>query len=198
MRTATAFLLSCPVTALWECSASSGDFVRSCRDTAAREGRRRLSASCFLTPSGQPVFHHTLLQKHPSITLTALRNGRRPVTRSSNNGKLTVTCRNTATLPLPARGRMVLFLVRQNGIVRYQNDKEGIPPHNGGNEWRMLIAVHGNICLICWHKAADIPVRCRPAETASPCYHVFTMKRQKTSLAPAFSLIPNSLPDTQP
>ncbi len=33
---------------------------------------------------------------------------------------------------MPSCGRMVLFTVRQDGIVRYRDKKDGIPQQNGG------------------------------------------------------------------
>lgn len=141
MQTATAFLLSCLLTALCGCSGHNGNAVRDYQNMAHREGWHRLPASCFLTPDGQPALQYSLLRQHPSLTLTEKRDNRQPVTLSWNNGKLAVACRNTAAIAMPSCGRMVLFTVRQDGIVRYQDKKDGIPQQNGGG-WDMLIAVH--------------------------------------------------------
>lgn len=132
MQTATAFLLSCLLTALCGCSGHNGNAVRDYQNMAHREGWHRLPASCFLTPDGQPALQYSLLRQHPSLTLTEKRGNRQPVTLSWNNGKLAVACRNTAAIAMPSCGRMVLFTVRQDGIVRYQDKKDGIPQQNGG------------------------------------------------------------------
>lgn len=197
MQTATAFLLSCLLTALCGCSGHNGNAVRDYQNMAHREGWHRLPASCFLTPDGQPALQYSLLRQHPSLTLTEKRDNRQPVTLSWNNGKLAVACRNTAAIAMPSCGRMVLFTVRQDGIVRYQDKKDGIPQQNGGR-WDMLIAVHGNTCLICWNRGAGLPSSCRPEQTASPRYYIFTMEKRKGLLAPVFSLIPHSGSNTQP
>ena len=197
MQTATAFLLSCLLTALCGCSGHNGNAVRDYQNMAHREGWHRLPASCFLTPDGQPALQYSLLRQHPSLTLTEKRDNRQPVTLSWNNGKLAVACRNTAAIAMPSCGRMVLFTVRQDGIVRYQDKKDGIPQQTGGG-WDMLIAVHGNTCLICWNRGAGLPASCRPEQTASPRYYIFTMEKRKGPLAPVFSLIPHSGSNTQP
>lgn len=197
MHTATASLLSCLLIALCGCSGHNRNLLKSCRDTAHREGWHRLPASCFLTPAGQPALQYSLLQQHPSVTLMERRNNRQPVTLSWNNGKLVVTCRNAVAISLPASGRMVLFTVRKDGIVRYRDKQDGIPQQNT-SEWEMLLAVHGSTCLICWNKGAGLPAACRQERTASLRYHIFTMEKRKGPLAPVFSLIPDSDPDAQP
>lgn len=85
---------------------------------------------------------------------------------------------------MPSCGRMVLFTVRQDGIVRYQDKKDGIPQQNGGG-WDMLIAVHGNTCLICWNRGAGLPASCRPEQTASPRYYIFTMENGRALWHPS-------------
>lgn len=70
MQTATAFLLSCLLTALCGCSGHNGNAVRDYQNMAHREGWHRLPASCFLTPDGQPALQYSLLRQHPSLTLT--------------------------------------------------------------------------------------------------------------------------------
>lgn len=202
MRTVTALLLPCLALALCGCSAYNGNIMRSCRDTAAREGWRRLPASCFLTPSGQQAFQYNLLQKHPSVTLTNPRNRIHPVTFSWDKGKLTVACRNTVALPLPKCGRMAIFLVRQDGAIflvrrRYQDSRNGFPYQRGGT-WEIQIAVQENDCLICWNKGTALPVSCRPEYAASPRYHIFKMEKRKGPLTPFFTLTPDSGTDTQP
>lgn len=192
MRAVTVLILSCLVLALCGCSAYNENLARSCRDTAVREGWRRIPASCFLTPSGRPTFQYSLLQKHPSVTLTNPQDCLHPVTLSWDNGKLTVACRNTVALPLPKCGRMAIFLVRQ----RYQDSRNGFP-HQSGGTWKILIAVQENDCLICWNKGTALPVSCRPEYAASPRYHIFKMEQRKGTLTPFFTLTPDSGTNTQ-